>query len=1448
MGEGLKFVFIIIFKLMMSIHLVAQPMFRFEQLGHKQGLSHNLVNCIAQDKQGYLWIGTEDGLNRYDGYSFKVFKPDVNCNNCPSGHNISGLFVDSHGSLWIYFFGDGLTKYNTKLERFEQVNCKPGIAFPRVTTIQEDSSGNIWVGTRKGLFRIDSNGNCTGFSSGKTGNLADAYVTCVYNDPSNNIWVGTNNGLSLFISDLAGFKSQKLFETSPGRDFVFNENVNKINSILCDSAGNVWIGSDAGGIFMIPDNSDLNQLNKPWQIQQYHNLIFRDRGAISVSSVFKIVRANRKLWFGTSSGLLVMDEDKPSHFRSYLYHKSNLDNYGNATVLNMVAGEHGDLWVSLKGAENQLCVFDLTSESHYRVKSNKFADSEPFGLIYKDKMGVLWVCQNREGIFKANLHTLPFNVIDQSHGLSSKNAYALALANGFLWAGTSDGLNKISLTGEVVKTFKHNPGSSNCPAAKMVSSLVTTNKSLWLGYYDGQLSRLDFGTGKFHHFTFHPMFKGSIVSWAIHDLLEDSKGRLWIASHTALSVLNPGEKDFTPYMTGPSAWPSSPSKHDSIYGIKTDITNSLAETPDGSIWVGTFFAGLARFKPENGRFKHFYHVRENPQSLGSNEIRDLLVDSSGKLWVATAGGGLNLYDEKNERFIRYTTQNGLPDNTIQCILQDGEHYLWLSTNKGICRFHPDKKEVMVFSLDEENAGSLFNKGSGAWNRINNQLYFGGPDGIVTFNPQQLKQNPYKPEIVFQALFISGNQVFPGDTVNGRVVLKAGISHINELKMRYDEDFSLHFTGLHFGGVQKLVYRYFLDGLDQDWRIAEPGVRSVSYNRLPPGNYVLHLQVTTVEGAWTGNETQLTIIISPPVWETWWFRIMISWFFLMGIYIIYRYRVNSLKTEKLQLEQKVSERTAKLLEVNRLLAEQNSFIIDQKEKLHQADTLKIKFFTNISHELRTPLTIILGLLEKYTGKSKIKKSDSDFSIMARNAGRLLRLVNQLLDYKKLEQNDLKPEIRYGNLGLLLAETIENFAPLAKQYELSLTNSTNQEEILCWFNDDIMEKVFHNLISNAIKYTPKGGEIDCRLVMQNKKIRFSIDDTGIGIPLDEQAQVFDRFYQASNKKLANLDGSGIGLALTKELTEVHLGKITVQNNKHGGTKFEVEFPADQEVYSNAGFPIGQLTESMPGCISLVNMQSALKSEKQIRYTVMVVEDNPDLRYYISEILSDEYRVIEAENGLEGLEKIRKNIPDLVVSDIMMPEINGRELCQQIKSYFETSHIPVILLTALGSQEQVVSGFDTGADDYIVKPFDSALLLVRIQNLLTNRERIRRRFKTEPEIDLRYLVNNTTDQKFLDKIVGIIHANIDNTNLDGDFLVKELGTSRSALYRKVDAITGMSVNIFVRTVRLKYAARLLLTGKYSVTEVSYASGFSMTNYFCKCFAEYFKMSPTEYIASQS
>lgn len=1448
MNRGVVIIYFIAFGLMMSIHLTAKPVFRFQQLDYKQGLSHNLVNCITQDKQGYLWMGTEDGLNRYDGYSFKVFKPDLNCSNCPSGHNISGLFVDTKGFLWIYFFGDGLTKYNPVLERFEQVYCKPGVSFPTVTTITEDRSGTIWAGTRNGLYRIDTNGTCTGFGTGKPGNLADAYVTFVYNDPRNNIWVGTNNGLSLFISDSAGFKTQKLYQTFPDRDFVFNENVNKVNTLCADSAGNIWIGSDGGGIFMIPNSSTIYQPNIPWQFKQYHKISFDTNTELYVSSVFNIVRANRKLWFGTSAGLLVMDEDKPAKFRSYLYDIKNLDNYGNATVLYIVAGDHNDLWVSLKGGGNQLFVFDLARESYYPVESEKFVNSEPFVLIFKDRMGVLWVCQNREGIFKTNLHALPYEIIDPSDGLSAKNTYALAFTEGHLWAGTSDGLNKISPTGGVVKMFKHIPAQANSPAAKMVSSLLPVRQYLWIGYFDGQLSRYDMVTGNFHHFTFHPLRKGSIVSWAIHDLMEDSGGSVWVASHTALSVITPGANVFTPFMSGPSAWPSSPSQYDSIYGIKTNITSALAETSDGSVWIGTFFAGLARYTPSTGRFKHYFFDRDNPQSLGSNEIRDLFVDTLGRLWIATAGGGLNLFDRKNDRFIRYTIFNGLPDNTIQCILQDGQNYLWLSTNKGICRFDPKTLEVIIFSLDEGSIGSHFNKGAGVWNNSQQQLYFGSSDGIVTFDPRQFKPNPFQPQIVFQALHVVGKPVFPGDTLNGRVVLKTSISHTKELKMRYDEDFSLHFTGLHFGGAQKLAYRYLLEGLDQEWRIAEPGVRSVSYNRLPPGDYILHLQVTSIEGAWTENEAQLAIFIAPPVWATWWFRIISILAFLSGIYAIYRYRVQTLRYEKVLLEKKVSERTNKLVEANKLLEEQKNFIIDQKERLHLADTLKINFFTNISHELRTPLTIILGLLEKYTGKSKARKSDSDFTIMTRNAGRLLRLVNQLLDYKKLGEIESKPEMNYNNLRLLLSETIENFVPLANQYELNLTNNSRQETIFCWYNEDIMEKVFHNLISNAIKYTPRGGTIECRLERQGTKIKFTIEDTGVGIPSDEQAYVFDRFYQASNQKQANLDGSGIGLALTKELTEAQLGTISVQSNKDKGTIFELEFPADKEAYIKAGFPVGRLPEDLPLAVQPADMPLASETDKTENYTVLLVEDNPDLRYYITEILSDEYRVVEAENGLVGWEKIRKMIPDLVVSDIMMPEINGRELCHLIKTEFETSHIPVILLTALGSQEQMVSGLGAGADDYIVKPFDSALLLARIKSLLTNRERIRKRFKTEPEIDLRHLVNNSTDQAFIDKMVGIIHANIDNTNLDGDFLVKELGTSRSALYRKVDAVTGMSVNIFVRTIRLKYAARLLLTGKYSVTEVSYASGFSMTNYFCKCFAEYYKMSPTEYIASQS
>jgi len=844
------------------------------------------------------------------------------------------------------------------------------------------------------------------------------------------------------------------------------------------------------------------------------------------------------------------------------------------------------------------------------------------------------------------------------------------------------------------------------------------------------------------------------------------------------------------------------------------------------------------------------------------------------LWAGT-DAGLNRFDPEKEEFIRFNKSNGMDANTVYCIEEDSRDNLWLSTEKGIIRFTQTSDSTGRSKLLERSDGIPFddNFHFKIYKSRDGKIYIGARmfsgNGYYCFNPDSLRDNDHIPPVVLTGFNVN----------NEPLRTDSAITEKKQIQLRHNQNFfSIKFAALDFIDPEKNRYAYKLEGFDKDW-IQPHSRRQAYYTNVPPGDYIFRVKGSNNDGLWNETGTSLKIFIAPPLWRTWWAYMIYAIIFIGLIYLWRRY---DLKRRRLKHN----------LEIEQV----------ESEKLKELDTMKSRFFANISHEFRTPLTLILGPLENILKKTTDEETGQELNLMQRQAQRLLKLVNQLLSLSRLEAGKMKLQAREENIAELVSGFVQSFESLAKQKNISLSIDIAEKEIPVYVDVEKFEQVINNLMSNALKFTPEGGNITIAVgsrqlaVSKNKstvpspqssvhnydsrftfhvsrftghgsRVTILISDSGPGIPPDKLPFIFDRFYQVDDSETRSEEGTGIGLALVKQLVELHHGSVTVESEIGKGTTFTVILPlgkdylmdnevADKNIKSEIGNQKSDIENFKPDKINFDPLSSSLiprpsSLEKEAKPLLLIVEDNADLRSYMRKGLEPHYQVIDAVDGKDGLEKALQQIPDLIISDVMMPEMDGNELCRKVKSDIRTSHIPVILLTAKASRESKMEGLQTGADDFITKPFDQEELLVRIKNLIDQRNKLKELFSgTSGQERIISGVNlpeehlGELDTKFLKKAVQVVEEHLS----DFDFTVEEFGqemaVSRVQLHRKFKALTALSASELIRTIRLEHAADLLRKGSGNVTEVAYEVGFNNLSWFARCFQERYNVPPSEYI----
>ena len=1077
---------------------------------------------------------------------------------------------------------------------------------------------------------------------------------------------------------------------------------------------------------------------------------------------------------------------------------------------------------NLSGTEKKYCL-DFTGIQPFTINM--------ISSMFLDKYGILWVGTEKQGVYKINTNTKPFysyyNVTEYcNHFISDIIRDVFVDNEEMLWLGTfSNGIIKINKNNNKIFYMKYDPlNRDNCISNNEIRDIFQDSTGeIWIGTKGG-VTRYNPNTNQYKFYTRYTAEK--IPSPWVHSFMEDHNGIIWIGTFYGFVQYERATDKYQFF---------DPNKY-----LKSPRISKIIEDKHYNVWISTQGGGITCLKRvDSGKDYdtiHYLNIPNDPKSLSSNRVFGLLEDNYNNIWASTDYGLCKL-NPKTAEFTRYNMKNGLPDDMIMGILLDKHDNIWISHKKGITKLNTHTGEMQHYSEQDGLQSNDFSENACYKDPKTGEMFFGNAYGFNSFFPDSIKNNLVEPDIYFTGLKVLNQDITQFHKLDGKTILSKSILTTKKLILsNKHKNFSIEFAGLHYVKPEANIYKYKLEGFDEKWLTGDASHRMVTYSNLPAGKYVLRVKTANGDGIWSNKEAKMEIVIKPPWWNTFWAYLFYFFILIVILFWIYRYIIEK-------------ERFKNQLRYEKMKA----------KKLLELDQLKIQFFTNVSHELRTPLTLLIDPLQKLKGGNVESGQVSYYySLMYNNAQRLMKLVNQLLDFRRIENKKYTLETELADIAAYIGNVADAFRINAMHRNIRFEYIARPSKIMANFDPDKIEKIVFNLLSNAFKYTPDGRSISIMLQLNNnendnlksKFIEIKVIDSGIGIPANAVNKIFDVFYQAKLPVGYESIGTGIGLALTKELVELLKGKIDVESKENIGSTFTVKLPLEtveineSEINKSELLSEGELTEN-----NNVNLNNELKEGKEIKYDIpfiLLIEDNEDVRNYLRSELSRDYNVLEAGNGKEGMQIALEETPDIIISDIMMPIMDGLEFCKRLKNDTRISHIPVILLTARHSETFVVEGYEIGADAYITKPFNTNILKARIKNLIESRNILLESFGKTPFLDLKKVANNTADEEFLNKTVEIIHQYISEPEFNIDLLAEYIKMNRRQLTHKIKTLTGQTVNEFVKTIRLNKAAELLLTTDYAVSEIAYQLGYNVPANFSRSFTKQFGKSPTEYIAS--
>jgi signal transduction histidine kinase/ligand-binding sensor domain-containing protein/AraC-like DNA-binding protein len=1332
------------------------------------GLSGTTMHGFKQDSKGFLWIPTESGLNRFDGYNFEVYFNDPGDSTTINSSSSYVVFEDSSGRIWIGT-NLGFNSYNYEQDCFKQITFKIKGAKINLTvkSILEDKSHTLWLITSHGLVHYN-------IESGQY----DFY----------------NNQ---FRDDGTPYHS-------------------KYNQAAFDDRGNLWIGTDDKSVLIFD-----TQNKKFFSIQEYTgtDYQFPDRTVLVTGK-----SPGGQIYFGTQRAGLIVFDPKTKSFRQAGY-SSDPDNLLDGGIYSIVFDRRGTVWV---GTEHN-------GLKTYSPGLNKFIDANQIIDIpnvkkakfycFEDKQGDMWFGIQYLGIYHKISSTKPFHSIGNSKRKVQELSHFIVKAilrdsKGNFWVGTDGGGLNVKWKGRN-DFVVFNPATKGAAINdKAIISLHEDRRGwIWIGtYLEGLYCYKGDGQGLINY-----RIPGSEKeNWNnyIFDIKEEASGNIWIGTNGGglfyLNIDNGLITDYThPVVGGKSK-------------IIKPFINALEFDKDSTLWIGTY-NGMFCW---NRKKDEFTTLLADSGQITNDIIFSIVTDKKDKLWFGTLSG-LYRHDPLTKTFQRYSTAEGLCNNGIMAIETDHENNLWISTSEGISKLNTAKGTFQNYYVYDGLPCNEFRPGS-SFKDKDGTIYFGGTDGLVYFNPDSINDNPIVPRLIFTSLKIF-NQEVKNNRLDENEILRKDINETDTIVLKYShQSFTIEFAAINFSVPEKIKYAVQLEGFSPHWDYKDYRQRYASYTNLNPGTYCLNLKSTNLDGQWIDEPRKLYIIIQPPYWWTWW-AILIY----LGILLMITYYIRRIALFRISMK-------------NQLHLEHV-----EREKLEEINQSKMQFFTNISHEIRTPLTMLLAPIERLLESNPTEAQKKNINYIYRNTKRLERIVNQLLELQKIENTQLKLKAREIDLVKFLKDIIALFEESANDKNIHLSIEPNCDELLVWIDPEKMDKIIFNLISNAFKFTLPGGLITIsinknRINVDEGTYTISISDTGKGMDQKHLEHIFDRFYQIENKENGQTIGTGIGLHLSKELIEKQHGTISVISREGFGSTFTITMPLgkkhlkpeeiSQDLNIQASYHHKKDQEIEPVENQSYDNESEDQSDTE-GTIILIVEDDLDILNYLEDEFSVDYKVIKANNGNDGWKLAFERTPDLIVSDIMMPGIDGLQLCRKVKSTIETSHIPVVLLTAKTNIEHEIEGLEIGADEYVHKPFHPRLLKLKVDKIIEAREQIKQKFTKNTSFIAKEMTVSSADEKFLQKAIDFVKENLADADLNIEKMSSELSISRVHLYRKLKAITNQNPTEFIRTIRLKQAAYLLSQGKLNVSEIAYMVGFNSHQYFTNSFQKYFNMSPTDY-----
>ena len=1349
------------------------PKLRFKHITNEQGLSNSTIEAISQDSRGFLWFGTRDGLNRYDGQELTIFRNEPDDSNSLSDSYIRCIYEDHNQQLWIGTINglNRLDRNKNHFVRFKHQSANPySLSARLVTCIAEDNNGNLWVGTYGGGINL--------FNAGKqqfehfrnnpkdTHSLADDRVNYIYKDKSNNLWVGTEAGLNLYN---AGNRSFTCFKY-PGHEG------NAIRVIQQDRLGNLWLGTEDSGLYLFD----------------------------------------------------------PLHhtFTSFVHADKDETSLGNNMIKSLLVDKKGNLWTG--GINGGLNLFNPSKNAffHYYDEPGNITSlsQRTVSALFEDNQGNIWIGTHRGGINCYSPGMEKFNLYRQEltgNGLTYSDIKAFCEDNsGNIWIGTDGG--GLNLFRRDTRTFSHytyDPFNEKSLGANAVLDIMQDRKgNIWVSTWGGGLNLFDKKTGTFTRFQHNATDSHSISSNFVQKTFEDYLGNVWVATYYGgLNLFNPVTKQFTRLIDDPSAQTR----------LSGNNIVSIYEDKESNIWIGTDDGGLNCYHQTTRHFSHYFNTEERMPDL-----RVLFSDSKGRLWVGQKG--LYLFDANRNNFLLYTNKAGLSTEFIKGITEDEQGNFWIATSNGLTRFNPDTYAFKKYNPGDGLQGLEFEANAYLKSR-DGEMFFGGINGFNSFYPGNIKTNKFIPPVHITGFQLFNKNITPTDKQSP---LQNDISETKEIKLSYQQaTFSFHYAALNYIIPENNQYAYKMEGLDKDWNYVGRETKA-NYTNLAPGTYTFRVKASNNDGEWNDTGTAIKIIITPPFWKQAWFLVLLTIIAIVGLYWFYKFKTK-LKLKELE-EQK-------------------------KEEMHQ---VQLQFFTNISHEFRTPLSLILGPLEKLMKEDGHQAFRHYYTIMHRNAHRLLSLITELMDFRKIESGSLQPNVTKSNMNAFVEEITEEFMDWAMQKEINFTLQNTVAFTNTWFDRQIIEKIILNLLHNSFKYTRNGGKINIELlnslagftpsfknelILKNEfrgtaYIYIRVADNGIGISKESLQHLFERYYRITESHL----GSGVGLAFVKSLALLHKGDVYVYSERNKGTEIIVGIPVHENDYKNeekkavsqteGGVRLESLSSQYEHRLDIIdsmlpaaNGSTAIQRQREL---ILLVEDNEELRCFLKDHLGPYYNITEAVDGESGFAKAKETFPNLIISDIIMPGMNGIELCRAIKQDIETSHIPFIMLTAKSAVKSQVEGVDSGADYYFSKPLNLDLLLLTIRNVFNQGAKLKEHFSREHHIEAMELVHSEKDKEFVTRLLQVIDAQMVNPEFDIEHLCNQMGMSRTRLYQKIKSISGQSIGDFIRTLRLKKAVQIMTHEDVSLSEVMYRIGIQTQSYFTKAFKKEFGKTPTQFV----